>query len=298
MICIRRNLQRRNAFTLIELLVVIAIIGVLVALLIPAVQKVREAANRAACQNNLKQLGLALQHYHCAHETFPPAKVLTSKTLHGLFPFVFPYIEQMQLYEQYDFTTTWNHPGTNEKSPGGPNQAKLKTLICPAAPPNREGPNGRGITDYSATAVITSGNNFVTKYPPFDPTFVGVLGFNVGRRIAEVTDGTTCTLMMVEDAGREQIWKMGKCDQPNGTAGSWADPDNTISVTGFDPEKMVSKGPCAVNCWNDNDAYGFHPAGAHGLFADGSVRILRAGLDINLMVALVTRNQGDLGPCD
>jgi prepilin-type N-terminal cleavage/methylation domain-containing protein/prepilin-type processing-associated H-X9-DG protein len=284
--------RRSSAFSLIELLVVIAIVGVLISLLVPAVQRVREAANRAACRNNLRQLGLALHHYHESQGGFPPAK--TDKTAtHALVPFLLPYLEQEALSRRYDFTKDWNDKASNDQFPGGPNQTRLKVLLCPAAPADRTGTNGRGVTDYSPTVVITKPNPFVLNMPAFDPTFIGVLGYNTNRRLTDVTDGASNTLMMAEDAGREQIWKMGKLTQDQGSPGGWADPGSNLSVTGFNQAHQGPPGPCAVNCWNDNDVYGFHPAGANGLFADGSVRLLRAGMNINVLIPLMTRALGD-----
>src|SRR5438045_977006 len=94
-----RRLSRR-AFTLIELLVVIAIIAVLIGLLVPAVQKVREAANRATCENNLHQLGVALHNYHGVYKNFPPARATTPAT-HSWVPYLLPYLEQQNLFNQY-----------------------------------------------------------------------------------------------------------------------------------------------------------------------------------------------------
>jgi prepilin-type N-terminal cleavage/methylation domain-containing protein/prepilin-type processing-associated H-X9-DG protein len=317
------KIDRHAAFTLIELLVVIAIIGVLIALLLPAVQKVREAANRMACSNNLKQLGLALHNFHDGHGGFPAAR-------HDVPPYagmretppriswtaqVLPYIEQDNLQKRYrldlDFQEPENDgfpPYTGDKA--GPNQTDIKVFICPSAPPGRKGANHRGILDYPPPSQIHRPNPFVRQMPPNDPTWDGVLGINVERRLTDITDGTSNTLLLVEDGGRNQYWEMGKFisnSRPSnlivGESGAWAVPGSHLSVAGFDPSKIgtgqdLQPGPCAVNCSNDQEIYGFHPGGANVLFADGSVRPLRANTDINIVVALITRNQGEVIPAD
>src|SRR5687767_6993146 len=122
----------RQAFTLVELLVVIAIIGVLVALLLPAVQAAREASRRMQCSNNLKQIALALHNYHDVHKTFPPAYIpdADGKPMHSWRVLILPYIEQQPLFTQYDFNEPWN----------GPNNSRLANISipvyhCPSEPP-------------------------------------------------------------------------------------------------------------------------------------------------------------------
>ena len=154
-----RILASRRGFTLIELLVVIAIIGILIGLLLPAVQKVREAANRVRCANNLKQIGVALHNYHSVNEALPPAKInsgsagtYTAATSfyptkvfiynHTGFVLLLPYIEQDALYAQYNFdypscNSCWNT--SNTLANGGVNAGNaavvgtlIKTYTCPA----------------------------------------------------------------------------------------------------------------------------------------------------------------------
>jgi type II secretory pathway pseudopilin PulG len=284
---------------LIELLVVIAIIAVLIGLLLPAVQKVREAAARMACSNNLKQLGLGLHGFHDANGGFPPGKIeipVGGSVIHTWTPYVLPYVEQGNLYRQYRFDRTWDDAATNDANPGGVGQTELKVFLCPAAPAGRRGSRNRAVIDYSPANQITRPNPFVTNMPASDPTFIGILGHNVNRRITDVTDGTSNTILLAEDGGRNQQWAMGSMISSSGGTGAWTNPGTEIVVTGYNPSTKSGPGPCAVNCTNNNEIYGFHPAGALVLMGDGSVRLLRAGTDVNVVIPLVTRALGEVIP--
>jgi prepilin-type N-terminal cleavage/methylation domain-containing protein len=303
---------RRRGFTLIELLVVIAIIAVLVGLLLPAVQKVREAASRAQCSNNLKQLGLALVNYTTSNGGFPPGHrtVVVSPTLslqHSWTPFILPYIEQGNLAQLYNWNVNWNDPATNDK---GVNQTQIKLFICPSATSGRTAANNRGVLDYPAINQINPAllvPPIFTRTYPADATYHGVLGHEtlptrkVSRQIAEINDGASNTLLLAEDAGRNEHWNMGKLQGTLPQDGAWANPSNNITNTnggqwGFNPQTMSLPGPCGVNCTNSQQVYSFHTGIAQAVFADGSVRSLKAGTDVNIIIALMTRRGGEIVP--
>src|SRR5262245_26547135 len=131
-----RNSSYRRGFTLVELLVVIAIIGILVALLLPAVQAAREAARRTQCVNHLHQIGIAMHNRHDVYLEFPPALAqfvppgAQEIKDHSWTPFVLPYIEQQAIYDRYNFDLRWDE-GANTAA-GGPIREHIKTFVCPS----------------------------------------------------------------------------------------------------------------------------------------------------------------------
>jgi prepilin-type N-terminal cleavage/methylation domain-containing protein len=286
-------------FTLIELLVVIAIIAILIGLLVPAVQKVREAASRIQCINNLHQLAIGLHNYHDRYGGFPPAKQEnppgSNTRVHSWTPLILPDIEQDNLYKKYRFDVNWDNAATND---AGVNQVVIKVFICPSAPPNRLGANKRGIIDYSPANQIARPNPYVTNMPPSDSTFIGILGHNTARRLTDVKDGTSSTILLAEDAGRNQTWEMGRLVATGGATGAWANPGTEITVNGFNAATLTYPGPCAVNCSNNNEIYAFHTGLANVAMADASVHSLRAGTDVNVVIALITRAVGEVIPPD
>jgi prepilin-type N-terminal cleavage/methylation domain-containing protein/prepilin-type processing-associated H-X9-DG protein len=301
---LRSPFSRRSGFTLIELLVVIAVVAVLVALLIPAVQRVRAAADRTKCLNNLKQIGLALQGYHDAHGGFPAAVTsnvhgdpFSSTVLVGWIPRILPHIELGNLYEQYNFQVRYDDPANDS----GVNQTRIGLLVCPSSPAQESALKNRAITDYAAACGVNrsySPNPFLDPDPPRDPTFFGVLGQNASRKISEITDGASNTVMVAEAAGRTQSWQMGMNAGPAANADpAWANAETTrLLIAGLNPVTNAPPGPCAVNCTNNGEAYSFHQGGANVLCADGSARLLREKLDLNVMIALITRSGGEVIP--
>jgi type II secretory pathway pseudopilin PulG len=178
-------MKRRSAFTLIELLVLIAIIAILIALLVPAVQKVREAAARAQCTNNLKQIGLALHNFHDSRKCFPPGNSKpNSFSVHSL---LLPYFEQAPLFNQIDFTK-----GATTNT--GPMAASIPVLNCPSEPQSTL-PAGWGGNSYAGN--YGSGIVWAQDATGSSGVFYHVIG-EKGARFGDITDGTSNTAAFCE----------------------------------------------------------------------------------------------------
>jgi prepilin-type N-terminal cleavage/methylation domain-containing protein/prepilin-type processing-associated H-X9-DG protein len=310
----------QRGFTLIELLVVIAIIAVLIGLLVPAVQKVREAANRIQCSNNLKNLGLALHNYHDVNRKFPPGALgkrpgfpqFDGLPGHGLGTFLLPHLEQEPLWRQYRWDISFFDP---------PNQPvvtkQLPVWQCPSAEANRiqDGllitvtpPTRQSFNGYAAcgdfAGMLGVHPELVARGvidPPAGPCDVegyysGVFEINATRRIADITDGTSQTILMAECAGRPQLWQ-GRKKVANVwlTGGPWAG-RSLLWGRGATQDGSDFYGKCAINCTNDREVYSFHPGGANAVFADGSVHFLAEGMSIHVLAALITRAGGEVVP--
>jgi prepilin-type processing-associated H-X9-DG protein len=296
--------------TLLELLVVIGIIAVLIGLLLPAVQKVREAASRLKCQNNLKQLGLGLHDFHDTYGKFPPASaqgplpgtwITVANVNHGWAVFILPYIEQQALYDLYRWDR-WSADPLNQPVVAH----HLRIFQCPSAPDQDRymtfgafQNNGKGACgDYAATESVDPilvAQGLIAA--PGD--YRGVLEPNRLTCILQISDGTANTVLVTEDAGRPWLWRAGKrlTDQTV-LGGPWQGYNNGIILQGSTPDGTARPGPCAINCTNDREVYSFHPGGANAVFADGHVRFLPAGMSLPTLAALVTRAGGEVASPD
>jgi prepilin-type N-terminal cleavage/methylation domain-containing protein/prepilin-type processing-associated H-X9-DG protein len=284
---------RRTGFTLIELLVVIAIIGVLLGLLLPAVQNARESASRVQCQNNLKQLGIALHAYHGAYDSFPPG-IITNPTDDDLqdgaataFDLLLPYIEQNNLQKLWNPNKTWSD-GANAAEV----QTQVRLFYCPT---NRtEGVLnlqpvaqvlGKPIPNAAATDYVLSKGPNANLCPMSQVTqnCVGLFDVNSSTRIAMVQDGTSTTFAMGEAAGGNPFYKARK---------NYADTTPAVNPQG--QLVVIDQG------WGDalitdtaTAASGYLYGSVFGVAAlsAGSVPVLDEPMNNRLVLAAVDNNQ-------
>jgi prepilin-type processing-associated H-X9-DG protein/prepilin-type N-terminal cleavage/methylation domain-containing protein len=290
--------RRPDAFTLVELLVVITIIGVLISMLIPAVQGAREAGRRSQCANNLRQLGIGVKGHVAARLYFPPATSYHPPR-HNVISFILPHLEQGNVYDKIDLDENWNSERNLPHT-----QVTLPLLLCPSAPGRRE-----FVSDYAAATRIARNDGFgplvaaglvTSRGGDGNRKWEGVLqhrlrvvdGQLTAYRItpAHVRDGLSNTMLLFEDAGREDLYQQGRLVEPGGAPdGEWA------SHKAYFVIEENCRRTQLMNCTNRDEVYGFHPGGANFLFADGSVHRLFESIDPETFISLFTREAGDIG---
>src|SRR5262245_22378145 len=305
--------RARTAFTLIELLVVIAIIAILIGLLLPAVQKVREAAARMKCSNNLKQLGIALHSYHDVNGTFPPGAPVNATSI-GWNSFVLPYIEQGNIWTLMNPAVGAYATGANRNQ--GAN--RIPTFLCPSYDQEQSsstidnvngqngftihyvgnmGPKGTNPTTgaaYSWANVGGQGGMSVEGMLPYHTSvWTSQPAKPTGVTMTAITDGTSNTLMLFEVAWRGLEASPGSLRAwPRGC--HWG--DDCTSMKNVTNAMRTVKYNGGGN-YNDISMGSNHTGGCNVAFGDGSVRFLRESVDLNrVLKPLASRAGGEVVP--
>ncbi len=276
---------RRAAFTLIELLVVIAIIAILIALLVPAVQKVREAANRTQCTNNLHQMCLGLHNYAGVQKHFPSAYVAP-----GLNPgwgwgsHILPYVEQEGMYKSLGVLTLRFGGGANPALPTPLSQTPFSIYRCPSdlGPVLNDFRLNHATSNYRAVSGAITRPLFIV-----DQDHGGVMYQNSKTKMTSIADGTSNTLAV------------GECiyDQPSGKrAALWVGMTGLRSGSVWISDVMwwVDESSAVINGLAPQAFSSRHHGGAFFGFCDGSVRFFREGGDVRTLKWLAGRNDGNV----
>jgi len=313
-----RFLVRKNGFTLVELLVVIAIIGVLVALLLPAVQAAREASRRSKCSNNLKQIGLAMHNHHDTIRVFPygqfggyannsslPAPPAFTARSSITWPIlILPFAEQINLYEKITNYLIANPTKTGYNSTEI-NSDKIPVYMCPTDPNT-----GKVVSEgFHGNYMACNGNTLFWDNSTTLPKAGGVANTGVilvGERqaMSAITDGTSNTLLASENL----VWKVG--DDRRGRMFNSYQGETLFSTlrapmsSSADAQYSCGTGlpahmPCtavASNANSINSARSQHPAGVNALLCDGSVRFIMKSIDATTWSNLGTRAGGEVIP--
>src|SRR5438105_4589048 len=323
--------RQRAAFTLIELLVVIAIIGILIGLLIPAVQKVREAANRVQCQNNLKQIGLALHGHHDSHNRFPAGSINKRNSAWSAprityIIYLYPYLEQDAAYKKWDPNVIEASGGdggvipwcgsVNSVGPDAPTGVVVQTLLCPSdglgGPTSTNRPSAGlllGVWNNCNYLAIFGDKDYGAGLPGAVPhNKKAAFGFNYGARLRDITDGTSSTMVFAE-----YLTGLPQEEAPFDFRGvPWIDfpgcsqlytqsTPNSSSPDLFHPGKYCYDRPelnlpCAESTGDQTTAAARsrHPGGVNVLLADGSVRFISQGISLDTWQALGSISSGEV----
>lgn len=255
----------RRGLSLVELLIVLAIAGLMLALLLPAIQAAREAARRAQCSSHLRQIGLALHLYHHSHQRLPPGcdqwrPWRGSPQLRNLAwsAFILEHLEQAQLQARIDFRRPYDCP-TNRPAA----ETQLTIYRCPSVS-DLPGPNGLGRIDYGGIY----GQRITTR----TATNNGVFIHNHAFALSDIRDGLSHTLAVAEDAG--------------GPDNAWIDGNNIFEQAyGVNDPRALAF---------DNEIRSEHRGGAMALFCCGRVLMLSDSIDLSTLAALITRQGGEI----
>jgi len=322
-----------GGFTLVELLVVLAVIGILLALLLPAVQTARVTARRMQCANNLKQIGLAIHNYEQLYKVLPPAKTFndnnSAKRNHNILTFLLPYLEQPQVYERFDFSKHWSNQANY-----GAVRNTISTFLCPDTEKSPRDYMDKDVarqvypSDYAAAPIIDGATRndlfqagLITARAP--PNGRGLQGDDTQHRyyrsmivpwndclsptgslwggpitFAGVTDGLSNSWMFFECAGRPKLYYNNRLSKEIVAekiveGAAWADDKSEFWI-----QRAINRtdvcGFQLMNCSNDNALFSFHKGGANFVYGDGSVTFSSETMNPDIFVATFTCASGDV----
>lgn len=318
------RINRRRGVTLVELLVVVFIIGLLIALILPAVQAARESARCATCQNHIHQIALALQSYEGRHRRLPSlynGTFLTRAPIekdeffyHSWRSMILAELEETPLLKLVDFTS----PATDPKNQPAINH-EIAVFVCPstanthAVVPQVESFEDSKIVGTAARSDYEAiGGVQVAPQPQVDAFDLSDVRFGAWgerrdlpgtakaiayrkARFADITDGLSHTLFVGERGGRPDIFERGKPEIPYPYKGTNRIPDLHQAAWGISTfySWIVFAQGQSVNDTNMTGIYGFHPSGANVALADGSARLLANSISPSVLSAMATRAEGD-----
>jgi len=284
--------RRRRGFTLIELLVVISIIATLMGLLLPAVQKAREAASRISCANNLKQIGLALHNYEGVYQRLPPTRVNIGSATWAVY--IMPFMEQDNLYNQWDFQATYYQQNNVART------TNVRSYFCPSRRTAGDTPRNSifgDIPSWGGSSVNTPGGlgDYAASVDPSGCDFPGVgcvtmsgaFQMGTGNRFASFTDGLSNTIFVGEK--HVPIDKKGvgwwDCSTYNG--------DYSICSTRTGGPNF----PLTNNPRDPGWKFGsMHTGVVLFVFGDGGVRNIPVTISPSILFLLISRNDGQVIP--
>ncbi len=311
--------KRARAFTLVELLLVIAIVGLILGLILPAVQAARSTARRLHCSNSMRQIGLALHLYHEVTGKFPASKWgienasdKYKRVKHHVLSFILPYMEAQALYSQIDFSRDWSDPANDAAT-----QVHLPMYHCPASPRrDHYGNQQYFVSDYAVAEEIQKSRDKIKPLfdsgtvsprknlhgilqPPLVPVYEGatVIHNMMSRTVTMVSvkDGLSNTMLFEECAARPFRYGQYRREiavSPQArplTGADWASnlsPFYILESCGGDNMQLF-------NCTNNNEIYAFHVGGANFVFGDNAVRFLTEIIHPEVFISLFTAAAGD-----